>query len=76
MKPAQIVSILAIVALAALVIFLAMRGRQPPVLPVDADHARFVSSGACLSCHGPEGISPQPRNHPLGNECLRCHGMP
>ncbi len=75
MKPAQIVSIIAIVALAALVIFLAWRGRQPPVLPVDADHARFISSGACLSCHGPEGISPQPKNHPLGAECMRCHGM-
>ena len=75
MKPAQIVSIVALVTLAALVIFLAMRGRQPPMLPVDADHVRFVSSGACLSCHGPEGISPQPKNHPLGSDCMRCHGM-
>lgn len=75
MKAAQIVSILALVTVAALVIFLVVRGRQPPLLPFDADHARFVSSGACLSCHGPEGSSPQPRNHPLGTDCMRCHGM-
>ncbi len=75
MKAAQIVSIIALVTLAALVIFLVVRGRQAPVLPFDADHARFVSSGACLSCHGPEGSSPQPKNHPLGTDCMRCHGM-
>ena len=75
MKGAQIVSILALVALAALVIFLVVRGRQPPVLPVDGVHARFISSGACLSCHGPQGSSPQPKNHPLGTDCMRCHGM-
>jgi len=74
MKRVQIVSILAIVVLAALVVFLAVRGRQPPVLPVDADHGRFVSTGACLSCHGPEGASPQSKNHPLGSDCMRCHG--
>ena len=76
MRTAQIVSLIAIIALAALVIFLVMRGRQPPVLPIDADHSRFLSSGACLSCHGPEGSYPQPRNHPLGTDCMRCHGMP
>ena len=75
MKPAQIVSIFALVTLAALVILLVVRGRQPPLLPADADHARFVSSGTCLSCHGPEGTSPQPKNHPLGTDCMRCHGM-
>ncbi len=75
MKAAQIVSIFALVALAALVILLVVRGRQPPVLPFDADHARFVSSGRCLSCHGPQGTSPQPKNHPLGTDCMRCHGM-
>ena len=75
MKPAQIVSIFALVTLAALVILLVVRGRQPPLLPADADHARFISSGACLSCHGPQGTSPQPKNHPLGTDCMRCHGM-
>jgi hypothetical protein len=76
MKRAQIVAIVALVALAGLVVFLAVRGRQPPVLPVDQEHARFLSSGACLSCHGPQGILPQTKNHPLGTECMRCHGLP
>ena len=75
MKPAQIASVIALVALAALVTFLAVRGRQPPILPADTDHTRFISSGACLSCHGPQGGSPQPKTHPLGNDCMRCHGM-
>ena len=75
-KTGQTIAIVAIVLLATLVIFLALRGRQPPVLPADTDHAQFSSSGSCLSCHGPDGVHPQSRNHPLGPECMRCHGMP
>lgn len=61
---------------AALVLWIAIRGRQPPVLPNDRTHERFVSAEDCQSCHGPQGSNPQPANHPLGFDCLRCHGMP
>jgi len=72
---AQAVALVALVALAAIVVVLAMRNPQPPVLPDDEYHASFNGPAACLECHGPDGAVPRSRNHPLGDECLRCHGM-
>ena len=74
MSRAQIVALTLVAALAVLVVFLALRGRQPPLLPTDRDHARFVDAFTCLRCHGPDSPHPQTPTHPLGNECLRCHG--
>ncbi len=75
MKPAQRVALIAVVAAACLVALLALRNRQPPMLPTDADHATFNSARECRVCHGPDGPLPQSKNHPLGAECLRCHGQ-
>jgi cytochrome c553 len=67
--------ILSVVAFAAAFIaWLAWSSRQPPLLPEDDAHASFVGAGACLECHGPEGAVPQSREHPLGEDCVRCHG--
>lgn len=74
MKPAQSVALVAVVLLAALVAFLAFRTRQPPLLPADEDHARFSDVDECLECHGSDGGLPRSENHPIGNDCLRCHG--
>ena len=76
MRSVQIAMLAGLLLLAGLVAWLALRNPQPPFLPADADHARFINAGRCLSCHGPQGESPQPANHPLGNDCLRCHGRP
>jgi cytochrome c553 len=76
MKPVQKISLALVVAIAALVIFLATRNRQPPIVPPDEEHASFIDAAACNECHGPEGPIPQSTNHPLGNECMRCHGQP
>jgi len=48
--------------------------RQPPDIPVDADHtgAGRVSE-RCLECHGPGRKNARPPNHPLGNDCWQCH---
>ncbi len=59
---------------AALVVWVAVRTRQPPLLPRDDTHRTFESAAACLQCHGPDGPVPQKRGHPLGRDCLRCHG--
>ena len=59
---------------AAFVLWLALSSRQPPLLPEDDLHARFENARACLSCHGSDGVVPRSARHPLGDECLRCHG--
>lgn len=75
MSRRQMVLFAAVGALAAFVLWMALRTRQPPRLPADDAHAAFVSAETCLACHGPDGPSPQSRNHPLGNDCTRCHGF-
>lgn len=74
MRRVQLVLFAALAALAALILVLALRNRQPPFLPADADHATSRETADCLVCHGPEGPSPRGRNHPNGIDCFRCHG--
>jgi len=69
----QILALLALAALAAVVAVLASRNPRPPYVPADADHARWEGAAACLACHGPDGPLPRSPNHPLGDDCLRCH---
>jgi hypothetical protein len=64
----------ALAAVAALVVWLALSSRQPPVLPGDETHATWDGASTCLACHGPDGALPQAAKHPLGEDCLRCHG--
>lgn len=74
MNRTQWILLSALAALAIIVILLALRNRQAPFLPADAEHARWESAESCLACHGPGGAMPQSRTHPLGQDCLRCHG--
>jgi hypothetical protein len=74
MKRSQIVALVALAVLAVLVILLALRNPQPPVLPSDEIHGAPAGFEACLVCHGPHGDAPRSNNHPLGNDCARCHG--
>ena len=62
-----------LVALAALVLYLALRNPQAPLLPADEAHAVFVNSEECLSCHGPGEGAPQGPNHPISRQCMSCH---
>jgi hypothetical protein len=75
MKRARLIGVLLLAAAAVLVLVLARRVRQPPPLPDDAEHAVFHDAASCLgACHGPGGSSPRASDHPLGFDCLRCHG--
>jgi len=66
--------LVALALVAALIAWIATRTRQAPFIPSDADHAGTMSAAACLECHGPEGVLPQGRNHPVELDCSRCHG--
>jgi len=74
MNRKQVAALAVIVAVALIVAWLARASRQPPLLPRDDAHAEFTSAPACLNCHGEDGPSPQSKGHPLGEDCLRCHG--
>lgn len=74
MNRKQWVILAAIVLAAGFIAWLARASRQPPLLPGDDVHRFFESAAACFSCHGPDSALPQSTRHPLGAECLRCHG--
>lgn len=74
MKSTQIVALAAVLLLAGTVAYLALRNPQPPVLPGNHDHVRFIDAERCLKCHGPGGSSPQTPNHSPRRDCLSCHG--
>ena len=67
--------VLAVLALAAaFILWLAVKSRQPPLLPQDETHAAWESADACDACHAVGAAVPKPAKHPLGFDCLRCHG--
>lgn len=74
MKPVQRVSLALVALLAGIVLFLALRTRQAPLLPADEEHGQFAGAEPCMVCHGADGGMPRSKNHPLGNDCTRCHG--
>lgn len=71
-KQAILLGILA--AFAGLVAVLALRNPQPPLIPQDDAHTAATSVTACLTCHDTGGTAPRDTNHPVGNDCSRCHG--
>jgi mono/diheme cytochrome c family protein len=76
MKHTRLVLAGALLLVTLLVGYLVLRNRQAPQLPTDRDHGRFISADACQACHGPKKLYPRGRNHPIGIDCLRCHGQP
>ena len=74
MRRRQRIFLVAIIVAAAFVAWLAMTSRQAPLVPGDDVHRTFESAAVCLGCHGPGAAVPQSPKHPLGADCLRCHG--
>ncbi len=75
MSRMQAVSLVFLGALLALVVYLAVRNPRPPFLPGDEIHGGFLTAEACLTCHAPDGPSPQSPRHPVGRDCTRCHAF-
>jgi len=74
MSRQQIVLLSVLALIAGLIAVLALRNPQAPILPPDQDHALFVDGEACFECHGPDAPAPQSKIHPVGSDCMRCHG--
>lgn len=74
MNRTQIVLLTLLALLGGFIAWLAIRNRQPPFVPSDADHAGMFILENCQACHDPDGDAPRGRNHPVGTDCLRCHG--
>jgi hypothetical protein len=72
---AQVLGLLALLVLALIIGTLSLRNRQAPMLPLDDEHRRRIGDPPCMECHGPDGALPQGENHPLGDDCMRCHGV-
>ena len=73
LKPARCTLLLVIVVAAVAIGYLVATNRQPPILPDNPTHATFAAPSSCLACHGPAGTHPRGKNHPIGQDCLRCH---
>jgi len=74
MKRNQAIALAVLFLAAGLILALALRNPQPPLLPTDQVHGPSVGAAACLGCHGAEGDVPRGKKHPLGDDCARCHG--
>ena len=73
MKKNQIIALIALAALAVLAVLFAMSAKEPPALPANNTHAVWNGPERCHVCHGPGAAQAKPKNHPIGNDCLRCH---
>jgi cytochrome c553 len=74
LKRGQRIALVLLALAAAAVLWLLRGSRQPPLLPADPAHAAWEGAASCETCHGPDGIAPKSKKHPLGFDCLRCHG--
>ena len=73
MSRTQIVLLVVLLLAAALLLVLVFRNPPIPFLPDDADHRGGAGAPGCTECHDPEGVYPRGQNHPVGQDCFRCH---
>lgn len=76
------IGIAVILVVAGLLVAAIALRREPPRMPPDGDHrpalAALATSGperVCLNCHGPTARRPRGPNHPLADDCGRCHTL-
>jgi len=58
------------------VLSLGVGERNTAATPDNMIHRTASSRAACLSCHGPEGVRPQPPEHAGNDQCFLCHKQP
>jgi len=67
---------LIVVASVVTALALGNTGRTTKSVPDDAVHQQAKSRAACMSCHGVDGVKPQPSGHTAEDQCFLCHSQP
>jgi len=67
---------LGVVATVILVLVLGTSDRTTKAVPSDAMHLQVTSRAQCMSCHGVDGVKPQPKGHSRADQCFQCHMQP
>lgn len=65
-----------VVAVIIIALVLGATERTTKAVPDDATHNQVTSRDTCMSCHGVDGVKPQPLGHPKANQCFQCHKQP
>jgi len=67
---------LAIVVAVVIALVLGTGERTTKPTPNNAVHQRVTSHTACMQCHGPGSVHPQPAGHTRASQCFQCHKQP
>ncbi len=67
---------LGIIAAVILLLVLGTTERTTRPVPDDDVHLHSTSRAACMQCHGPQGVRPQPAGHTRADQCFQCHQQP
>ena len=67
---------LLVVAVVVLALSFGSQERRTAATPDDAVHIQADSRSSCLTCHGSEGVWPQPAGHTKAYQCFQCHIQP
>jgi len=75
MKLRDILFIAGLIAVVAVLYFLSMTAKKPPVMPRDDVHISAKTKEDCKACHGPGKVSPLREVHPPKDQCPMCHKL-
>jgi len=67
---------LAVVASVIVLLVLGTSDRTTKNVPSDRIHLQVTTRAECMSCHGVDGIKPQPKGHTRADQCFQCHMQP
>ncbi|OIO67711.1 MAG: hypothetical protein COW19_10470 [Zetaproteobacteria bacterium CG12_big_fil_rev_8_21_14_0_65_55_1124] len=67
---------LGVVLLVIVLLVLGSSERTTKATPNDDVHRAATSHETCMTCHGKDGVRPQPVGHASSVQCFQCHTQP
>jgi hypothetical protein len=64
------------VVIVIIILSLGSKERRTAATPDDTVHRNVASRTECMSCHGADGVRPQPKGHTRADQCFQCHLQP